>query len=79
MFGVAVAYGPEHPCEVYSSTTARKHEVVVQFVGLGRGSAECCALDREDDCVVVRVYENVATEAIYWVLPSYRERLRPMV
>jgi len=79
VLGVAVAYGPEHPGKVYSGTTARKHEVVVQFIGLGCGSAERGALDREDNGGVVRVHENVGAEAIYWVLPSYRKRLQIVV
>ena len=79
MLGVAVAYCPEHPGNVYSSTTTREHEIVVQFVGFGRGSAKCGALDREYNGLVVRVRENVATEAIDWVLPSYWERLRIVV
>ena len=73
MLGVAVAYCPEHPGNIHPSTTTREHEIIVQFVGLGRGSAECSTLDREYNGLVVRVRENVATESIDRVLPSYRE------
>ena len=75
MSGVAVAYGPKYPGKVYPSTTAGEHEVIVQFIGLACGSTESGALDREDDCGVVWVHENVTPEAIYWVLPSYWKRL----
>lgn len=75
MFGVAVAHGSEYPGNVYSGTTTGEHEVVVQFIGLGCGSAKCGALDREDDGRVIGMHEDVAAEAIYWVLPSYWERL----
>lgn len=79
MLGITVAHGSEYPSKVYSSTTAREHEVVVEFIGLGCGSVERGALDREHDGGVAGIHKNVAAEAIYRVLPSYWERLRTEV
>ena len=79
VLGVAVAHSSEHPGNIHPSATAREHEVVIQFVVLGCGSVESGALDREHNGGIVRIHENVAAEAVYWVLPSYRKRLRTAV
>lgn len=79
VLGVAVAYSSKYPGNVHPSTTAREHEVVIQFVGLGCGSVERGTLDREHNGGIVRIHENVAAEAVYWVLPSYWKRLQTAV
>lgn len=71
MFGITVTHSSEYPGKIHPSTTAREQEVIVQFVGPGCGSVECGALDREHYRSVARIHENVASETVHWVLPSY--------
>lgn len=75
MLRVALAHCAEYPGEIHPRTATREHQVVVKLVLLGCRAIESCALDTEDDGIVVRSQENLSSESVCSVFPAKRKTL----